>query len=163
MSDTQENVTPEIEEQPAKEESTLFSAPAQVEKQKPGKKRILPLIITLCVLVVLGGGVTAAYFGGLFDEEETSEVSEEESEVQLPSLVDYSATGISAIEKITVKNDTGTYSLVPGEHGEMVVEGYEDLPRDGAAVENLLVQYTAVTPDLVIAENPTDEQFAACG
>ena len=163
MSESQENVTPEIEEQPAKEESTLFSAPAKVEKQKPGKKRVLPLIITLCVLVVLGGGVTAAYFGGLFNEEETSEVSEEESEVLLPSLADYSATGISAIEKITVKNDTGTYSLVAGEHGEMVVEGYEDLPRDAAAVENLLVQYTAVTPDLVIAENPTDEQFAACG
>lgn len=157
MSDSKENVTPDVEE------STLFSAPKPVEKQKPGKKRVLPLIVTLCVALVLGGGVAAAYFGGLFDAEETSEVSEETSEVLLPSLADYSETGVSAIKKITVKNETGTYSLVPNQDGAMAVEGYGELPRDASAVENLLVQYTAVTPDLVIAESPTDEQLAACG
>lgn len=157
MSDKQENLTP------AEEESTLFTAPRTVETKKRPKKRVVTLLITLAVLLVLGGAVVAAYFGGVFDETETSEVSEETSEVQLPSLADYSATGISAIEKITVTNDTGSFSLVPNGDGAMTVEGFGDLPRDAEAVETLLVQYTAVTPDLVIAEEATAEQLAACG
>jgi len=146
------------------EESSLFSAPTTVTKQKPGKKRLRAFVIALCALVVLGGGVTAAYFGGLFSAtEETSDVSEEDSEVHLPSLVDYSATGTTAIQKLTVKNETGSYSLVPDDTGAMVVDGYADLPRDSSEIDTLLIQYTAVTPDLVIAENPTDEQLTACG
>ena len=157
MSDKQENLTP------AEEESTLFTAPRTVEPKKRVKKRVVTLLITLAVLLVLGGAVVAAYFGGVFDEAETSEVSEETSEEQLPSLADYSATGISAIEKITVTNDTGSFSLVPNGDGAMTVEGYGDLPRDAEAVEALLVQYTAVTPDAVIAEEATAEQLTACG
>ena len=174
MSDKQETVTPATEAETevetaaveaVEEESTLFAAPAKVEKPKPGKKRVLTLVVTLCVLLVLGGGVTAAYFGGLFSEkEETSDVTGEETEEEvLPAIVDYSETGVSAIEKLTVKNESGTYALVADNDGAMVAEGYDDLPRDATAVDTLLSQFTAVTPDLVIAEKPTAEQLTACG
>lgn len=145
------------------EESTLFAAPKSVTSSKDKKKRFSALLIALCAVVVLGGGVAAAYFGGLFNAPETSEVSEEESLPQLPSLVDYSETGISCIQSLSVKNETGSYSFAPNKDGAMAIKGLGDLPRDAAAVENILVQYTAVTPDLVIAQNPTDEQLSACG
>ncbi len=148
-----------------KEESTLFAAPTAPTKQKPSKKRLRGLLIVLCVLALLGGGVTAAYLGGLFQKSTDTDTSETETqeEEHLPSLVDYSATGISAIQKLTIQNEKGTYTLAPDDTGAMTVEGYTDLPRDGEAVEELLVHYTAVTPDLVIAENATAEQLTACG
>ncbi len=165
MSENQEKIPAADTEEAivTEEESTLFSTPKTVARKNSKKNRLAALLIPLCIAVVLGGAVAAAYFGGLFNQPETSDVSEEESTPELPSLVDFSETGVSCIQSIAVKNETGSYSFVPDKDGNMTVKGYEDLPRDASAVENILVQYTAVTPDLEIAKNPTAEQLDACG
>ena len=185
MSNDRENVTPETEEilepetveeteetakaeaeEPAEtteEESTLFSAPRTAEKAKPGKKRLGTFFVVLLVALLLGGGVAAAYFGGLFAQPETSEVSEVSEEEPLPPLVDHTAVGMDAIQTVEIQNETGHYAFSRNEDGALAVDGFEGLPRDGEAVENMQVQYTAITPDLLIAEHATNEQLKACG
>lgn len=152
---------------PGQEQSTLFSAPREVDEKAHGKMRFKTLLVTAGVTLVLGGILAAAYFGGWLAKTPAVDVSEpsttETTVPELKPLVDHSAESAASIKNVAVTFEKESYTLTPNGDGLLTLSDYPDLPRDDGVINDLLSLYNVITPSMEISTNPTADDVAACG
>ncbi|MBQ2676069.1 MAG: DUF4340 domain-containing protein [Clostridia bacterium] len=144
------------------ENSTIFTAPTEQKKEKVKKGKYVKLIaLLLAFVIILTGGIFAAIH---FLPEKTEGEGSSDTGTQ---TIDLTSSAEAAFESITIKNESGEYTVVPyvvEEEGEKVaylkLKGYDNIPQYADMVTSIGDYVFSVTATKKLESNWTEED---CG
>lgn len=121
-------------------------------------KQIRTLIIAGVAIVVLVGLLLGLLFLLPADEGDSSSTTSSTTITLLDKSVDDAGESISdPVSKVVLRQGETSYTVAPDEEGQMMVEGFDDLPVDTSAVSAMTEAFALITANQKVADTSENE------